>query len=70
MRSDYGMENFKVAEFMPEQRGVDRGSIITGSSVHNCRVERSLRDICSGVLCFFAGTFSRLKDYELPSGST
>ena len=39
------MENFKVAEFMPEQRGVDRGSIITGSSVHNCRVERSLRDI-------------------------
>ena len=59
VRSDYGMENFKVAEFMLEQRGVDRGSIITGSSVHNCHVGRSHRDTYSGVLCFFAGTFSR-----------
>lgn len=65
VRSDYGMENFKVAEFMLEQRGVDRGSIITGSSVHNCRVERSHRDIHSGVLCFFARTFSCLEDNEL-----
>lgn len=65
VRSDYGMENFKVAEFMPEQRGVDRGSIITGSSVHNCRVERSHRDIYSRVLCFFARTFSCLEDNEL-----
>ena len=59
------MGNFKVAEFMQEQRGVDRGSIITGSSVHNCRVERSHRDIYSGVLCFFARKFSRLEDNEL-----
>ena len=65
VRSDYGMENFKVAEFMLEQRGVDRGSIITGSSVHNCCVERSHRDIYLGVLCFFARTFSRLEDNEL-----
>ncbi|CAH3039554.1 unnamed protein product, partial [Pocillopora meandrina] len=65
VRSDYGMENFKEAEFMLEQRGVDRGSIITGSSVHNCSVERSHRDIYSGVLCFFARTFSRLEDNEL-----
>ena len=44
VRSDHSMENFKVAESMLEQRGCDRGSgsIITGSSVHNCRVERSL----------------------------
>ena len=65
VRSDYGMENFKVAEFMLEQRGVDRGSIITGSSVHNCRVERAHRDIYSGVLCFFARTFARLEDSGL-----
>ena len=56
---------WKVAEFMLEQRGVDRGSIITGSSVHNCRVERAHRDIYSGVLCFFARTFARLEDSGL-----
>ena len=56
------MENFKVAQFMLEQRGVDRGSMITGSSVHNCRVERTHRDVYSGVLCFFARTFARLED--------
>ena len=65
VRSDYGMENFKVAEFMLEQRGCDRGSIITGSSVHNCRVERAHRDIYSGVLCFFARTFAHLEDSGL-----
>ena len=62
VRSDYGMENFKVAQFMLEQRGVDRGSMITGSPVHNCRVERTHRDVYSGVLCFFARTFARLED--------
>ena len=65
VRSDYGMENFKVAEFMLEQRGCERGSIITGSSVHNCRVERAHRDIYSGVLCFFARTFTHLEDNGL-----
>ena len=65
VRSDYGMENFKVAQFMLEQRGVGRGSIITGSSVHNCRVERTHRDIYSGVLCFFVRTFAHLEDNGL-----
>ena len=58
VRSDFGMERFKVAEFMLEQRGCDRGSITTGSSVHNCRVEKAHRDIYSGVLCFCARTFT------------
>ena len=57
VRSDYGMKNFKVEEFMLEQRGVDRGSIITGSSVHNSCVERSHRDIYSVVLCFLQEHF-------------
>ena len=65
VRSDYGMENFKVAQFMLEQRGVGRGSIITGSSAHNCRVERTHRDIYSGILCFFARTFAHLEDNGL-----
>ncbi|PFX26328.1 hypothetical protein AWC38_SpisGene9041 [Stylophora pistillata] len=50
LRSDYGMENIYVAQYMLEHRGEGRGSIITGSSVHNCRVERSHRDIYAGVL--------------------
>ena len=65
VRSAYGMENFKVAQFMLEQRDVGRGSIITGSSVHNCRVERAHRDVYSGVLCFFARTFAYLEDRGL-----
>lgn len=65
VRSNYGMENFKVAQFMLENRGTGRGSIITGSSVHNSRVERAHRDVYSGVLCFFARTFARLEDNQL-----
>ena len=44
---------------------VGRGSIITGSSAHNCRVERTQRDIYSGILCFFARTFAHLEDNGL-----
>lgn len=56
------MENVLVGQFMLEQRGPDRGSIITGSSVHNCRVERTHRDVYTGVLCFYARLFSEMED--------
>ena len=61
-RCDYGMENLLVGQFMLEQRGVDRGSIITGSSVHNCRVERTHRDVYAGVLCFYARLFNDMEN--------
>ena len=36
--------------------------MLTGSSVHNCRVKRTHRDIYSGVLTFFAKTCGELED--------
>ncbi|PFX25078.1 hypothetical protein AWC38_SpisGene10295 [Stylophora pistillata] len=62
VRSDYGMENIYVAQYMLEHRGEGRGSIITGSSVHNCRVEGSHRDIYAGVLTFYSHIFEAIED--------
>ena len=61
VRSDYGMENYHVTAYMIRNRGEGRGSIITGSSVHNSRVERSHRDVYSGVLVFYARIFEQLE---------
>ena len=57
VRSDHGLENILVSSYMIEQRGPNRGSIITGSSVHNCKVERTRLDVCAGVLVFYANIF-------------
>ena len=47
---------------MIDHHGEGRGSIITGSSVHNSRVERAHQDIYSGVLAFYAHIFEAMED--------
>ena len=63
---DYGVENNHVASYIIQHHGPGRGSTITGSSVHNSRVERTHRDVYSykidSSLCsFFGNPFSTLK---------
>ena len=45
IRSDKDKENVLVAEYMIEKRGSERGSMITGTSSHNQRIERLWRDV-------------------------
>ena len=62
VRSDKGLENILVADFMVEKMGCNRGSMITGKSNHNQRIERLWRDVYESVLSLFYQIFYFMED--------
>lgn len=62
VRSDKGLENTAIADFMIANRGIGRGSMLTGKSVHNQRIERLWRDVYTGVLALFYKLFYYMED--------
>lgn len=62
VRSDFGGENFDIAQFMLLLRGLRRGSHITGQSTRNQRVERLWRDVFANCLSLYYKLFYYLED--------
>ena len=65
VRADQGTENILVAQHMLERRGAERRSMITGSSVHNQRIERLWRDMHRSVTILFYKLFYFLEHHSL-----
>ena len=65
VRSDKGFENVGIADFMIEKRGGNRGSMITGPSTHNQRIERLWKDVYEGVLRLYYDLFYFMEDKQI-----
>jgi len=61
VRSDKGGENEMVKMYMERERGMSRGSMLMGTSVHNQRIERLWVDVYRSVLFFFYDLFSMME---------
>ena len=65
IRTDKGLENVGIAQFMIQNRGTNPGSVIAGKSTHNQRIERLWRDIYEGVLSFFYQLFYFMEEEDI-----
>lgn len=63
VRTDMGMENSKIAEYMYTKRGPN--GIIAGKSTHNQRIERLWRDVYNGVLVHYYQLFTFMEEENI-----
>ena len=63
VRTDKGGENIEISQYLLNHppRGPGRGSVITGRSVHNQRIERLWRDLFCGCVASFYFLFYALE---------
>ena len=64
VRSDCGGENVRMWQYMISAHHQDYTTVITGSSVHNQRVERLWRDVHRCIASVFTTTFRSLESNE------
>ena len=65
VRSDLGLENIQVARLMLNVCGLNRGSIITGASVHNQQIELLWRDVNRVIVSRILNIFLYLEHVHL-----